>query len=275
MSAAVRAIVLLLALAYLAVIAYMYVQQRSLQYFPGRKGLSPGDVGLSGVAEESIRTSDGESIVAWHTAAAEGMPTILFFHGNGGEVADRSERLDFYRRNGFGTLFVSYRGYGRSSGSISEKGLILDALAAHDWLVSRGVPGEQIAVVGESLGTGVAVQLAAQRRTGAVALEAPYTSAADVAAAIYWWLPVRLLMKDPFHSRDHIANIAAPVLVQHGDADTIIPVAHGRGLHALAREPRELTIYAGAGHDVIHRPEVWQREVEFFRRHIPPEAPAQ
>lgn len=270
MMTALRFALLLAATVYVAIAIYMYLQQRSLQYFPSNSGLSPADAGLSGVSEETIATPDGERIVAWYAKAAEGMPTVLFFHGNGGEISGRPERLDYYLSQGFGALFVSYRGYGKSSGSISEKGFITDALAAYDWLLAHGVGPQQIAMVGESLGTGVAVQLAAQRNVGALALEAPFTSAADVASSIYWWLPVGLLMKDTFHSRDHIAHVRVPMLIQHGDADQTIPVDHGRRVFGMANEPKELVILPGEGHGVIGSPDVWAREIDFFRRVLKP-----
>ncbi len=251
---------------YAVICVYMFLQQRSLQYFPSNRGLNPISAGLDGVSEETLATPDGETIVAWFAEAKSGMPIILFFHGNGGEIADRAERLAFYQSQGFGALFVSYRGYGKSSGTISEKGFITDALTAHAWLVKRGVGPEQIVVVGESLGTGVGVQLAAQVTVAALALEAPYASAADVAAEIYWWLPVRLLMKDTFESKNFIADVKPPVLIQHGDADRIIPVAHGRVLYERANEPKELVIIPGGGHDVIHDPEIWRREIAFFKK---------
>ena len=262
-----RTVLLLAGGAYATLALFMFLQQRSLQYFPTHKGLTPARLGLDGVTEETISTADNEKLIAWHAAAAAGNPTILFFHGNGGEISDRAERLNYYRAQGFGALFVSYRGYGGSSGRISEKGFIADALAAYDWLVQRNIQPQRIFVVGESLGTGVAVQLAAQREIAALALEAPFTSAADVAADLYWWLPVRLLMKDTFHSRNFIAKVTAPLLIQHGEVDGVIPVDHGRKLFALANDPKELVILPGAGHEAIYEPDVWARELAFFRKH--------
>jgi uncharacterized protein len=259
------------AAAYIGIVLFMYVQQRSLQYFPSNSGLDPEAAGLTGVSEVTIVTPDGERIVAWYSPALAGQPTILFFHGNGGDLSDRAERLGFYKSRGFGALFVSDRGYGKSTGSISEKSFITDALSAHAWLVARDVEPKDIVVVGESLGTGVAVQLAAQRRIAALALEAPFTSAADVAAAIYWWLPVRLLMKDTFHSRDFIGKVKVPLLIQHGEADGVIPVEHGRNLFAMANEPKELVIIPGEGHDAIHSAAVWERESDFFLRALKPQ----
>ncbi|WP_421695885.1 alpha/beta hydrolase [Aestuariivirga sp.] len=266
-----RFILIAAATAYLVILLVMYLQQRNLQYFPSRLGTPPGELGLRGVDEERISTPDGETIVLWYAPAKPGLPTILFFHGNAGELAGRAARMAFYQAQGFGALFVSYRGYGASTGAISEQGLITDARAAYEFLVSRGVAPGMIAVVGESLGTGVAVQLAAQAPVGAVALEAPYTATVDVAADIYWWLPVRWLMKDQFLSREVISNVTAPLLVQHGAADRIIPAAQGQRLFALANEPKQLVIIPGAGHDVIGSPEVWSRELEFFRERIKPQ----
>ena len=145
------------------------------------------------------------------------------------------------------------------------------ALAAHEALIGKGVTPDRIMLVGESLGTGVAVQLAAQRAVAAVALEAPYTATVDVAAERYWWLPVRLLMKDQFRSRDAISRVTAPLLVQHGDADTIIPVAQGRALFTMASEPKQLVVIPGAGHDIISDPAVWAREVAFFQSVLKPQ----
>jgi pimeloyl-ACP methyl ester carboxylesterase len=265
MMSALRGLLLAGAAAYLAVLLYMYLQQRSLQYFPAHDALSPQAVGLSGVREERVKTPDGETIVLWHAEAREGLPTILFFHGNAGEISGRAERMAFYQSQGFGALFVSYRGYGGSTGAISEEGFMTDAFVAHEFLLQRGVPAEMIAVVGESLGTGVAVQLAAQRPVGALALEAPFSAAVDVAAGVYPWLPVRWLMKDQFISRDFIQSVNVPVLILHGDADTVIPVGQGQLLYELANEPKDIVILPGAGHDRISTSEVWMREIDFFR----------
>ena len=121
-------------------------------------------------------------------------------------------------------------------------------------------------VVGESLGTGVAVQLATKRKVAALALEAPYASAADIAARTYWWLPVRLLMKDQFDSLKKVGRIDAPLLIIHGDRDEIIPLAEGKRLFAAAKEPKEMTIVEGGSHSSVFSEETWARELEFFEQ---------
>ncbi len=255
-------------LAYASVTLGMFVFQRKLQYHAENKGLTPESVGIIGAGVETLTTADGEKIILWHAPARAGMPTILYFHGNAGEMGDRPLRFNYYHSRGFGVAYVSYRGYGGSSGSPSEAGLIADATAAYDWLITKGVEPGRIVLLGESLGSGVAVQLAAKREVGAVVLEAPYTSTVEVAAKIYWWLPVHALMKDQFKSVDFIAAVVAPLLIIHGEADELIPVEFGRRLFAAANQPKELEIVSGFGHEVLFEETTWAREVEFFARVI-------
>ncbi|HUQ35470.1 MAG TPA: alpha/beta hydrolase [Aestuariivirga sp.] len=254
--------------AYAAVALGMYVFQRKLQYHAENKSLTPEGVGLLGASVETLTTADGEKIILWHAPAKAGMPTILYFQGNAGEIGDRPLRFNYYHSRGFGVAYLSYRGFGGSSGSPSEAGLMADATAAYDWLMAKGVEPNRIALLGESLGSGVAVQLAAKREVGALALEAPYTSTVEVAAKIYWWLPVHALMKDQFKSIDFIAAVVAPLLIIHGDQDGIIPVEFGRRLFAAANQPKELEIVQGFGHDVLFEETTWAREAEFFARVI-------
>jgi fermentation-respiration switch protein FrsA (DUF1100 family) len=265
--AAVRAILILLAGAYVLIAAYMYVTQRSHQYFPGRQGLAASAVGLVGVEDLKLTSADGETLQAWYSPARSAKATILYLHGNGGEISDRPERFAAYQAAGFGVFFLSYRGYGASTGSPSEPGLVNDARAAYDWLTGRGVKPEEIMLVGESLGSGVAVQLAAERPIKAVALEAPFSSAANVAASVYWWLPVRLLMKDKFDSFAVIGKVKVPLLITHGDLDGIVPLSEGQALFALANEPKEMVVVPGGNHGSIFSPETWLREMRFFDQH--------
>jgi fermentation-respiration switch protein FrsA (DUF1100 family) len=146
------------------------------------------------------------------------------------------------------------------------KPTILYLTAAYDWLLAKGITPQHIALLGESLGSGIAVQIASQKQVGAVALNAPYTSTADVAARIYWWLPVRALMKDQFRSINFISKVKAPLLIVHGEQDTLIPLEFGRRLFAAANEPKEMEIIRGFGHEAMFEEVAWAREVEFFAR---------
>lgn len=262
----------LLCICYLSIAAGMYISQRGFMYLPDRRNLNPDDVGLIGVNVAMISTSDGQHLQSWHLPAKPGRPTILYFHGNAGSIADRADRLRFFQKQGLGALFVSYRGYGASTGSPSQSGLVNDALAAHDWLVQNNIAPENIIAVGESLGAAVVVQLAQQRFLKAVILEAPFTSTMDVARSTYWWLPVDLLMKDRFESIKLIDQIKAPILIVHGEQDEITSLEQGRQLFAKAREPKTLYIIDGASHNGISIEDVWLREQVFIETLISPTA---
>jgi uncharacterized protein len=266
----IRLILVTAAVLYLLAASGMFLLQRQFQYFPSRAAPTPDMVGLSDVQVAALRTPDGETLVLWYAPAKAGQPTILFFHGNAGEIANRADRFAFYQRRGFGVAFLSYRGFGGSTGTISETGLIVDAQTAYDWLMAQGVPSDRIVLVGESLGTGVAVQLAARQDVAAVVLEAPYAAAVDVATGMYPWLPVRLLMKDQFRSIDHIAAVTAPLLILHGTQDAMIPFAQGQKLFAAASAPKQFAELTGAGHQALFDPGTWAREVAFLSGVIPP-----
>lgn len=249
---------------YLSAAGGMFLLQRSLQYFPTHRDPAPASLGLTGVARETLTTPDGETLVLWLSKPTGDRPVILFLHGNAGEVADRAERLAFYQSQGFGAAFLSWRGYGGSTGRPSETGLLIDAKTAYDHLRSLGLPPDRIVIVGESLGTGPAVQLAARNPVGALILEAPYSAALDIARAQYPWLPVGLLMLDQYRSRDHIAQVRAPILILHGEGDRAIPHSSGQYLFALANEPKSFLSLGPVGHDALGDPATWQAGTGFI-----------
>ncbi len=266
----IKLVLLPLGMIYAAVVASAFLMQRQLQYFPDRSLVTPAETGLVGVAAESLTTPDGETLILWHAPARAGRPTILFFHGNAGSLADRAQRLAFWQARGFGVAFLSYRGFGGSTGTPSEAGLLADARTAHDFLLAQGVAPTSIVAMGESLGTGVAVRLAAERPLGALILEAPFTSATDVAARAYPFLPVRLLLKDRFASLEHIGAVTAPLLVLHGTADEVIPLAFGQRLFDAANQPKTFRAIEGANHAALFDPAIWALEADFLATLFPP-----
>ncbi len=259
-----------LLLVYIAIVAGMYAAQRGFLYFPEKTDRSPEDVGLSGIIAQRITTNDGETLQAWYSPAKPGKPTILHFHGNAGSISGRGQRLQFYQQQGFGALFVSYRGYGSSSGAPTETGLINDALASFDWLLSEGLDTSDIAVIGESLGAAVALQLAIRKGFSALVMEAPFTSTVDVAKTHYWWLPVNLLMKDRFESIKLIKDTHIPVLVVHGELDEITNVAQGKQLYEAANSPKQILVVKDGSHNGIFTESVWLKELAFINKHIQP-----
>lgn len=257
-----------LGLIYAALVGTLFALQRDLQYFPTREDPAPETLGLDGVERLTLPTPDGETLVLWHAPAAPGRPTVLFLHGNGGSIAHRAGRLAFYQARGFGAAFLSWRGYGGSTGTPHEPGLITDAETALAHLTTQGA--DPIILVAESLGTGVAVQLAARHPVGALILEAPYTAAVDVAARAYPFVPVRWLMQDQFRSRDYIARVHAPLLILHGKRDAVIPFAFGQTLFDLANEPKTLMSLGPVGHDATNDPVTWAHGADFIDRVFPP-----
>ena len=243
-----KSTVVFLLVFYLALIGLMYVAQRSLMYFPDRQRVAPAAVGLPQATEEVLTTADGERVIVWHVPPRDGRPVILYFQGNGGGLSLRLPRFAALASDGIGLVAVNYRGYGGSSGSPSEDGLIADARAAYDFAAAR-YEAKRIVPWGESLGSGVAVALAAERPVGRLVLEAPFTSAVDVAAGAYFFAPVRLLMKDQFRSDLRIGKVSAPVLVMHGERDNVVPIALGERLFGMITAPKRFVRFRDAGHE--------------------------
>ncbi len=237
----------ILAALYLAALAALYFAQRSVLYVPIDPEQSPASVGL-GAEVRHIATSDGETLLAWWTAPKPGRPTILYFHGNANGLAARGERFAKLTATGDGLFAVEYRGYKGSTGRSTEAGLLLDGEAAYDEALRLGAAPKMIVAMGESLGTGVAVALAAKREVGALVLDSPYTSTVDVAAERYWMFPVRALMLDTFHSDQRIGAVHAPLLVVHGSADATVPIRFGERLFGLANGPKAFIRVEAYGH---------------------------
>jgi hypothetical protein len=242
---------------YGGVVAVIYLVQRSLMYYPERQRTPPAEAGLPDVQEMVLDTADGEKVVAWYAPpkqdlSQQDLPLVLYFHGNAGSLRHRAERFRALIEAGFGLVALSYRGYGGSTGTPSESGLIADAQAAYAFAVARTAP-ERIVAFGESLGTGVAVALAATHRVGRLVLEAPFNSAVEIGARVYWFLPVRALMKDTFRSDLRIGKVTTPVLVLHGERDRVIPIASGERLFSFANEPKQFVRFAQGGHDDLER----------------------
>jgi fermentation-respiration switch protein FrsA (DUF1100 family) len=235
---------------YLGFAALMYVVQRSLMYFPETVRTAPAAAGLPQAQEVVLDTTDGEKVIVWHVAPRGEQPVVLYFHGNGGSLRLRVDRYQRIAAAGVGLVALSYRGYGGSSGKPTEQGLINDARAAYAFAAERY---PRIALWGESLGTGVAVALAAEKPVTRMVLDAPYTSTLDLARANHWYLPVRLLMKDQFRSDERIARVKAPVLIMHGEVDQIIPIAYGERLFAMIQGPKQFARFPGGYHVDLDR----------------------
>jgi fermentation-respiration switch protein FrsA (DUF1100 family) len=256
-------LVLLVAVAlYLGAVAYLFVFQRDYIFKPSGTLATPAEKALTKVEVVTIRTRDGTELAGWYAEASQGRPTLLYFHGNAGNISGRAARFKQVLDSGFGLLAVSYRGYAGSGGSPSEAALFSDGLEIFDWLAARAT---SIVVYGESLGTSVATYVAEERPARALVLEAPFTAALDIAAETYPWVPVGLLMRDPFLTRDMIVKIDEPLLIVQGTNDDVVPVEQGKRLFALAHEPKKLAIIDGGTHSDLWDHGLWPIVLGFLR----------
>jgi fermentation-respiration switch protein FrsA (DUF1100 family) len=246
--ATLKSIAVVALVLYVGLIALMYVAQRALMYFPETLRTAPAAAGLPEAEEVLLDTADGERVIAWTIAPREARPVVLYLHGNGGALRYRVERFRALTADGAGLVALSYRGYAGSSGKPSEAGLIEDAFAAHAFALAR-YPAAKIVVWGESLGSGVAVALAAERPVWRVILEAPFASTVEIGAAAYPFVPVRVLMKDQFRSDLRIDKVTAPVLILHGERDTVVPIESGERLYELIKTPKRFVRFADGGHE--------------------------
>lgn len=234
---------------YLVVCGLLYFNQRSMMYFP----TPPVGAPQIGIEVVKLKTADGETLIAWWLPPADSFkPVFLLFNGNNDSLAFQGERLRAIAAQGAGLLAVAYRGYDGSTGAPTEKGLREDAAAAYEFLLTKAAP-DRIVIHGFSLGSGVATWLASQKPARALVLEAPYTAAVDLAAELYPWAPVRLLMRDRYLSRELIGTVGEPVLIVHGDRDAVVPYHHGPKLFSKAVQPKTFVRMVGSEHSTLTR----------------------
>jgi fermentation-respiration switch protein FrsA (DUF1100 family) len=206
----------------------MYIFQRNILYNPfGKILMVPEDF-----QEINLKTADNTDIYAWFSPPQKGQKTILYFHGNAGNLTGRSDRFVKFSTQ-FGVLAISYRGYAKSRGEPSQEGLFQDADSAFEFLKSKNILSKDIILFGESIGSAVAVNLASKHDFGALILEAPFSSVFSIAKKTYWFLPISLILKDRFESDKIASKVTAPVLVMHASRDYIIPVEEGKKLFEL------------------------------------------
>jgi uncharacterized protein len=254
--------------AYGALVGGLYLFQRQLLYFPDRT--HPELFGLRelGVCEAILSTEDGLSLMSWYLPARPGRPVIAYFHGNGGHVGYRAERLLRFAREGYGVLMVEYRGYGGNPGTPTEAGFYADGRAALEFLGREGVAPSRLVLYGESLGSGVAVALAAEHQVAALVLEAPFTSVAEVAQRHFPYVPASRMVTDRFDSLSRIGSVRAPILVLHGERDRVVPIRFGRALLDAAPEPKEGWFAPEAEHEDLARFGSFDVVVAFIERRL-------
>jgi fermentation-respiration switch protein FrsA (DUF1100 family) len=242
-------LLIVVSVGYLVGLAALVLLQRWFLFpIPESVRTAPAAAGFPQAEEHFLTTDDGEKVIVWHVPARPGHPVVLYFHGNGDFLAGFFGRFRDIIADGTGVVALSFRGYAGSSGKPTEQGLLSDAAAAYAFTAAR-YRADQIVAWGFSLGSGVAVALAAEQPVGKLILEASYTSIADVAAAVFPIFPVRLVLRDSFRSDQRIARVKVPLLFMHGARDPTIPIVLGERLFALAREPKHFIRFPEGSHN--------------------------
>lgn len=257
-----------IAIAYVLICIAMFVWQRQLIYVPAVHVNSPESYGLNGFADITLKNIDGIHIQVWYHEARTNYPTIIHFHGNAGNLSHRAKFFSLLSEAGFGVLGLDYRGYGNSEGSPSEEGFYQDARATINYAIKTlSLPPGRIIIYGESIGTGVAVQMATEYKIAALVLQSPFTSMEAAATYHYSWLPVNILLKDRFDSLSKITNINVPILFFHGNEDIIVPIEQGKELFARANEPKQAFYFPGINHNDFNLEEITGKLLEFSKNY--------
>lgn len=244
MSESFFSVALLIVVAYLGYTAFLFATQNRLIYFPVNQiEATPKNIGLY-YKDVSLKTADNVTLHGWYVPAEDSKGTILFFHGNAGNISHRLDSIAIFYRLGFSVFIFDYRGYGKSDGTPSEKGIYLDAEAAWKYLTQQE-QSEKIVLFGRSLGGAVAAWLAERYSPAGCILESVFTSAPDLAAELLPLFPARLLCRSKYDALGAIQKLKCPVLIVHSPNDDIIPFAHGQRLYEAANEPKSFLKISG------------------------------
>jgi len=234
---------------------FLVFSEKRLIYYPAAElDVTPKALGLP-FEEVAIEVEPGVRIHGWFIKAAKepSVATVLFSHGNAGNVADRLDRVLRLREIGADFLLYDYRGYGRSTGSPDEEGTYRDGRAAYDYLVKgRGIDPARLILMGESLGCAISIQLAVERKAAGLAIEAPFASVAHMAKAIYPFLPLGPFIRTRYENVKKMPQLKVPVFVVQGTRDEVIPVAQGKMVFDAAPQPKQYLAIEGAHHNDVY-----------------------
>ena len=223
---------------YVLVLFLLFIFQRNLMYHPKENNYS-GDILEAEIQKVKIKTSDNINLLGWfHKKNLKQFKTIIYFHGNAGKLENRIHKLNHFKNMNVNFLIISWRGFSGNDGKPSEDGLYDDGNSAIEWLKNIGLAEEDIIIYGESLGTGIAVEIAQNKNFAGLILETPFTSMTEAAKNFYPYIPVNLLLKDKYKNNQKIKNINIPVLIMHGKADQIVPFWMGKKIFELANQPK-------------------------------------
>jgi len=251
-------IVAVLFIAYWGWGVILYIMQPKFLYSPVREiNFTPGDLGLD-FEEVVFKSADGLQLSGWYVPAenSEGPRlagtqfTVLFCHGNGGNIFHRLDSINIFQNLGLNCFIFDYRGYGNSKGKPSEAGTYLDAEAACDWLIKKKkISADNIIIFGRSLGGSIAAQLASKVKTRALVVEGTFTSYVDIGKKFYPYMPVRWFARFSYRTIDYIKNVHCPVMFIYSRNDEVVPFEFGLELYEAANEPKEFVEIFGSHND--------------------------
>tara|TARA_B100001250_G_scaffold410123_1_gene435920 strand:+ start:1173 stop:2009 length:837 start_codon:yes stop_codon:yes gene_type:complete len=231
-------ILITFALIYFLLVILTYIFQRNLLYHPNENNYA-NDQLIVPIEKILIKTKDNINLKAWYYKKnLNNYKTILFLHGNAGSLKNRIHKINHFKDIKINFLLLSWRGFSGNKGKPNEKGLYEDARSAVRWLNDQGIENKDIIIYGESLGTGIASEIAQNKKFAGIILESPFTSMIDAGYDKYPFLPVKLLLKDKYESNKKIKNINSPILIMHGKIDNIVPFYMGKKMYELANEPK-------------------------------------
>ena len=226
-------------IAYIVVIIFVYFYQRNLLYHPSENNYQNDTIQFN-YEEIFIKVNDEIKLKSWIiNKDLKNFKTLVFFHGNAGDLSNRIYKLNELDKLDINILLISWRGFSGNEGYPTEKNLYEDAEAAIKWLNKKKVSNSQIILYGESLGTGVAVEIASKNNFNSIILESPFTSIENSAKIYYPYLPVSFLLKDRYDSISKIKKINSPILIMHGRKDDIVPFFMGKKLFEKANSPKD------------------------------------
>ena len=233
-------------------ILYLKYYEKKGIYFPTRRmRVTPKEMGLE-FEDVYFSSSDGMKLNGWYVPAKESRATVLFCHGNAGNISHRIDVIYLFFKLGLSVFIFDYRGYGRSQGSPSEEGLYRDAQSAFKYLIEeRNLKEESIVVYGKSIGANVAVELCSKVRPAALISESAFTSALDMGKKLFPFLPLKWFISIKYDALSKIKNMTIPKLIIHSEDDRIIPFRHGRKLFEAAPEPKEFYTMRGGHNEAI------------------------
>ena len=233
---------------------------------------SPEELGLK-FEDVVLTTSDKVKLNGWYIPAPDATFTVLFCHGNGGNIMHRLDSIQLFNSLRLNCLIFDYRGYGLSEGKPTEEGTYLDAMAAYEWLrEQKGVKPENIIIFGRSLGGCIAAELAGKVKASSLVVESSFTSCVAMARKYYWYMPVKWFVRYRYDTLEYIKDVTCPVMVIHSPDDEMVPFEFGQQLYAAANEPKEFLEISGGHNDgFLVSAEIykagWLKWLRFIEKH--------